>query len=279
MLNRLIRLIGFELHKLYRQKFAYILVGFVIFNAAMFGIGARVFPRIISAFGSGGGGGPRFDGYTFATIISASSFSSLGAAMIAMLAFSGSVIATETDSGTLKNILTRPLKRYEFVLAKAAMLFFYCLVVTIVMSCIGLFAGWMMYGLGDIAIVETGEVYRTSGEMLFNYAISCGLDLLSVYAVACLGMLFSVVVDHAAWAVITPLVVYPPIVFLKNFEIFEPYMFTTYMGAGHNVLREMAVVKSRTWFPDLWHFLAVDILTIAVLLGITVFVFSRKEIN
>jgi len=279
MLSRFAGLLRFELHKLARQKFAYILVGFVIFNAAIFGFGARVFPRIVSALGHGGGGGPRFDGFTFATIIADSSFGSMGAALIAMLAFSGSVVASETDSGTLKNILTRPLRRYEFVLAKASMLFVYCFAVVTIMSVLGLSASGLLYGLGDISIEETGEVYRTSGEMLFNYAISCGLDLISVYAVACFGLLFSVLVDHAAWAVITPLVVYPPLIVLKNFETFEPYLFTAYLGTGHNVLREMAVVKSRTWFPDLSQFLAVNVTTIAVLLCLTVILFSRKEID
>jgi len=272
------RLLRFELHKLLRQKFAYILVGFVMFNAAMFGIGARVFPRIISAFGHGCGG-PHFDGYTFATIISASSFGALGAAVIAMLAFSGSVVASETDSGTLKNILTRPLRRYEFILAKSAMLFIYCLVIVAVMSVLGLLASGWLYGLGDISIQETGEVYRTSSEMIANYAISCGMDLISLYAVACFGMLFSVIVDHAAWAVITPLLIYPSLVLMKNFEIFEPYVFTAYIGAGQNVLREMVVVKSRTWSPDLYDFMIVHAVTIALLMGLSVFLFSRKEID
>ncbi len=278
MIDRIKTLTSVELYKLARQKFSYLLIAFVVFNGVLVGIGSRVFPAIMSAL-SGGGGAPAFDGYTFASIIASGTFSAVGAGTIAMLAYSGSMVAAETDSGTLKNILVRPLYRREFIAAKALALLFYCAVVVAVTAVLSLLAGALAYGLGDIAIQETGEVYRTQSEMLRNLGVMYAMDLMSIYAVACMGLFLSVMINNGGWAVITALVLYFPVMFLKNFDVFSPWIFTAYMDLGQNVLREMAVVKSKTWLPELYYFIAVNIATIAVLLAASVIVFERKEIS
>jgi len=277
MLDRILRLTKAELYKLSRQKFSFLLVLFVIFNAVLVGIGSRIFPAIMSAMG--GGGGALFDGYTFASVIETGTFSSAGAGTIAMLAFSGSMVASETDSGTIKNILVRPIRRHEFILAKALALFIYCLLLVVLMTALSMAAGALIYGMGDISIAETGEVFRTRGEMLRNMCISSTMDIFSIYAVACLGLLVSVMIKNSGWAVITALVLYFPIMFLKNFEVFSPWVFTAYMDLGQNILREMVVVKSRTWLPELYTFFAVNIATVFVFLAASILIFSKKEIH
>src|SRR3990172_8181835 len=114
MLKRLTGLAWVELYKISRQKYSYLLILFVVFNGALVGLGSKVFPALLSTL-RGGGGGAAFDGYTFASIIASGTFSSGGAGTIAMLAFSGSLVASETDSGTLKNILLPPLKRHQLI--------------------------------------------------------------------------------------------------------------------------------------------------------------------
>lgn len=278
MLDRILMLTGVELYKLGRQKFAYLLIAFVVVNVVLVGIGSRIFPAIISAMG-GGGGAPLFDGFTYASIIATGTFSAAGAGTVAILAFGGSMVASETDSGTLKNVLVRPVFRKEFLLGKALALFVYCALVVLLTAAIGISAGQAMYGLGDIAIPETGEVYRTQSEMFANLGISYAMDLVSLYAVGCMGLMFSVVVNNNGWAVITSLGVYFPVMFLKNFSVFSPWIFTAYMDLGQNVLREMAVVKSKSWLPDLYYFFGVNIATIIVFLAVAVYLFDRKEIH
>ena len=266
-----------ELYKISRQKYSYFLVLFVIFNAGLVGIGSRVFPAIMSAMRGEGGGS--FDGYTFASIIASGTFSSAGAGTLAMLAFSGSMIASETDSGTLKNILVRPVRRGQFVLAKAAALFVYCLAIVMVTAVLSIIAGSFFYGMGNLAIQETGEVFRTRAEMFGNLGISYLMDLFSIYTVGCLGLFLSVLINNTGWAVITSLVLYFPIMFLKNFETFSPWIFTAYMDKGQNILRGMAILPSATWAPDIYYFFAVTVPTIAILLGLSLFFFNKKEIQ
>jgi ABC-type transport system involved in multi-copper enzyme maturation permease subunit len=277
MFKRVLTLAGVELYKFSKQKYSYLLIGFVVINAALVGIGSRIFPAIISAMR--GSGGPLFDGYTFASIIASGTFSSAGAGTIAMLAFSGSLVAAETDSGTLKNILVRPVKRHEFILAKAAALFVYCLVIVLITAAASVLAAAVFYGMGDLAIQETGEVYRTRAEMLLNMGVSYLMDLFSIYTVGCMGLFISVAINNAGWAVITSLVVYFPVMFLKNFESCSPWIFTAYMDMGQSILREMAVVKSKAWAPDIYSFFAVNVLTALVFLSVSLFLFRRKEVH
>src|SRR5512143_641214 len=208
MPERIWTLTSIELYKLSRQKYSYLLVLFVIFNAVLVGLGSRIFPAIMAAMG--GGGGSSFDGYTFASVIATGTFSSAGAGTIAMLAFSGSMVASETDSGTLKNILVRPVMRHEFILAKALALLAYCLAVVVITAVLSVLAGALFYGMGDLSIAETGEVYRTRAEMLGNLGVAFFMDLFSIYTVGCMGLLLSVLINNAGWAVITALVLYFP---------------------------------------------------------------------
>ncbi|HEX9859568.1 MAG TPA: ABC transporter permease [Nitrospirota bacterium] len=278
MRERILMLTGVELYKLSRQKFAYLLIVFVVMNAMLVGIGSRIFPAIMSAM-HGAGGAPAFDGYTFASIIGSGTFGAAGAGTIAMLAFSGSMVASETEGGTLKNILVRPVYRSEFLIAKALALFVYCAAIVAVTAVLGISAGAAMYGLGDISIAETGEVYRTQHEMFMNLGVMYMMDLLSIYAVGCMGLLMSVVINNNGWAVITSLVMYFPVMFLKNFGVFKDWIFTAYMDMGQNILREMVVVKSKTWLPDLYYFAGVNLITIALFVALSVCLFGRKEIH
>jgi len=278
MLNRVWLLTKTEVYKLSRQKFTYLLLLFVAFNAGLVGLGSRIFPALIASMGSGEGGAP-FDGYTFASVIATGTFSSAGAGTIAMLAFSGSMVASETESGTLRNVMTRPVNRHDFILAKALALLLYCALIVALTAILSVTAGALLYGMGDVAIQETGEVYRTQGEMFFNMGVSFGMDLVSLYTVACMGLMLSVLINTASWAVITPLVVYFPVMFLKNFDIFSGWIFTAYMDLGQNILREMVVVKSKTWLPDAYSFFTVELLTIGAFLVCSVLVFNKKEIH
>jgi len=277
MLHRILILTRLELYKLSRQKFSYLLIAFIAFNAALVGLGSRIFPALMASMS--GGEGQSFDGYTFASIIATGTFSSAGAGTIAMLAFSGSMVASETESGTLRNILTRPVNRADFILSKAMALFVYCLIIVAVTALLSSVAGALLYGMGDVSIAETGEIYRTRSEMFFNLGMSYTMDLFSIYTVACLGLLLSVLINNAGWAVITPLVIYFPVMFLKNFDFFSAWLFPAYMDLGQNILREMVVVKSKTWLPDIYAFFAVNVLTTAAFIGCALAVFKNKEIH
>jgi len=277
MNTRLWTLTKVELYKLSRQKFSYLIVAFLMFNAVLVGLGSRIFPRILAAMS--GGGGAAFDGYTFASVIASGTFSSAGAGTIAMLAFSGAMVASETDSGTLKNILVRPVGRGEFIGAKALALFIYCLVIVVLMGVFSVASGAIFYGMGDLSLVETGEVYRTAPEMFANMLVAFGMDLLSIYTVGLMGLMLSTMINNTGWAVITSLVVYFPVMFLKNFDLFSPWVFTSYMDLGQNILREMAQVKSKSWTPDIYGFIAVNALTSAAFITASLVVFKRKDIQ
>jgi hypothetical protein len=50
------------------------------------------------------------------------------------------------------------------------------------------------------------------------------------------------------------------------------------MDLGQNILREMAVVKAKTWSPDILSFFAVNISTMSVFLLLAFLIFKKKEI-
>ncbi len=115
--------------------------------------------------------------------------------------------------------------------------------------------------------------------MFGNLGVAYLMDLFSIYTVGCLGLFLSVLINNTGWAVITSLVLYFPIMFLKNFEIFSPWIFTAYMDKGQYILRGMAILPSVTWAPEIYYFFAVTVPTIAVFLGLSLIFFNKKEVQ
>ena len=194
----------------------------------------------------------------------------------------GSIVAEEFNKGTIKQLLLKPYKRSKIIISKiiAALLVFFIFMVVYALL-IGLINGiayWEFKSLFEPVLVynfNTGKVVEQS--LVFN-CLEHFVALLPKYLMLLgIAILVGVTTTNTAIALIIPIVT----------------------AIGSTIINEFADKKIFAYFPtmcwDLTEFLhggmptfkystlpiciVVDIVTIVLLFGISVFIFNRKDIK
>ncbi len=166
----------------------------------------------------------------------------LVASLVAMSA--GGAIATEYSAGTLRTVLTRPVRRGSLVLAKWFLHAFHATVLTLFLGAAGLGLGYLFLGGGDLVWLEQGVRIIPEGEALRDLAVAYALHALSMIAVASIALCVSSAVSRGATAagVTLAFLLLSLMVGALPFESLDgvrPYLLTTHMLAFEQVLDEV----------------------------------------
>lgn len=199
MIGRIGRLTAAEFLKLYSQPFLYI----SLFVVLVFAFLSEILQPMI--------GGQRETVWkTFNSVqLFAYGFKTgLKIATYVLLIFSSMMFAGEFDRGTIKNLLTRPITRLDFFIAK-------CLTVT---GLAVLLFGFVFYvsliyalGRGDLGPVWDDSQYiiqRSTQEILAHARKAVFMSFLSFLAAGFLGILVSNLTESSGYAVAIGLVVF-----------------------------------------------------------------------
>jgi ABC-type transport system involved in multi-copper enzyme maturation permease subunit len=134
--------------------------------------------------------------------------SGLKVATYVLLIFSSMMFAGEFDRGTIKNMLTRPVTRAEFFIAK-------CLTVTglavLLFGFVFFVSALCALGRGDVGPVWDDSAYiiqRSASEILRHARKAVMMSFLSFLAAGFLGVLVSNFSESSGYAVATGLVVF-----------------------------------------------------------------------
>lgn len=199
MMKRVGRLLAGEAIKLGSQPFLYIALGILAFVTLAAALGLPLLSGQKASVWKGPHAAQLFAyGFGFG----------LKTAMFVLVILSSMMFAGEFDRGTIKNLLTRPLTRLEFFIAK-------CLTV----AGLGLllyffvFAVAAIYALcvGDVGPVWDDTVYtiqRTEPEIARHFRKAILFSLLSFLAAGFLGILVSNFTESSGYAVATGLVIF-----------------------------------------------------------------------
>lgn len=170
-----------------------------------------------------------------------------------LLIFSSMTFAGEFDKGTIKNLLTRPITRADFFVAKC---------VSVVLLALFLH-GFVFYvsaayalARGDLGPVWDGETYlmiRTLGEIAGHAQKALLMSFLPFLAVGFLGILISNWTESSGYAVATALVIFvfgdvvTDMLSLKA----RPGVFLYYAPYALDKLRVYAEGTNTRWDPNL----------------------------
>jgi len=164
---------------------------------------------------------------------------------VLIVLFVGEIIAGENQEGTLRLILSRPVNRSHFILAKLITVTLYSFILILIMLTIGLGGGLLAYGDGSLFI--TGLFLGNEGWFNILNSQNALIRLLMVYGAAYLVLLtvvsltffLSSILKNSISAMIIPLVL---IIFLRIISSFpflselKPYLFTNYMDLWVDIL-------------------------------------------
>lgn len=153
--------------------------------------------------------------------------------LIALIA--ADMISGEANLGTLRLLLTKPISRTRFTLAKFAAAAVYTFLLLVWIAFLSLVVSVWIFGTDDLFIVKSSyAVQLAEDDVLWRYAGAFGYALLSMLTVTALGFFFS----HFASNSIGPnvatmsVIVFFTILSTMGIPIFQkiqPYLFTTHM--------------------------------------------------
>jgi ABC-2 type transport system permease protein len=185
----------------------------------------------------------------------------------------GDIVAAESHNGTLKTILTRSRDRGHVFAGKVLATVAYTASALALMTCIGLVAASVEWGLKPLTSLSGTTV--SAGHSLVLLVATVGVYLLPLLGIAAFGLFLSTVTRNSAAAVVATLMfalLMQLLGALPGTEVIRPYLLSTQFIAWHGFLRTPV-----DWDPIVraaW----VCALYIAVPLTAAYLVFLRRDV-
>ena len=153
----------------------------------------------------------------------------------------GDIVASESQNGTLKTILTRSLDRGQIFAGKALATLTYMAAAVVAMAAVGLAAGWIAWGFHPLTSLSGTTV--PVGHSLVLLGASLGIYAIALAGVAAFGLMLSTVTRNSAASVVGTLMfalLMQLLGVLPGTESIRPYLLGTQFDAWHGFLRTPA---------------------------------------
>lgn len=153
--------------------------------------------------------------------------------LIALVA--ADMISGEANMGTLRIMLTRPISRTKFLLAKFMATVAYTLLLLVWLAILALFLNMILFGTDDLFLMKSQYVVLLKKEDIFwRYLWAFGFAALAMTTVASLGFLFSLFAENSIGPIVATMsvIIFFTILSTLNIPVFnaiKPFLFTTHM--------------------------------------------------
>ncbi len=153
--------------------------------------------------------------------------------LIALVA--ADMISGEANMGTLRIMLTKPISRTKFVMAKFIATMAYTLLLLIWLAILALFVNMLLFGTDDLFLLKSQYVVLLKKDDIFwRYLWAFGFAALAMTTVASLGFLFSLFAENSIGPIVATMsvIIFFTILSTLNIPVFnkiKPFLFTTHM--------------------------------------------------
>jgi ABC-type transport system involved in multi-copper enzyme maturation permease subunit len=196
---------------------------------------------------------------------------------------SGLMIAGESESGTLRACLIRPVRRRDLIMSKFTVLSAYALTLCVFFLVLVIGAGVLNFGQGDLLTLnflfhngDMGVSIVPSEEVPLRFLLAGLIATMGMMVLAALALMISALVETAAMSYIVTLSIYFSVLTLRLFPALDwlyPYLFVSHMMRWQQCF--YSYVKVGDIYVSLIHlaFYLIAFLSAAVLL------FNEKDIK
>ncbi len=146
------------------------------------------------------------------------------------------MISGEANMGTLRIMLTKPISRTKFLLAKFMATMVYTLLLLVWLAVMALFVNMLIFGTDDLFLMKSQYiVLLKENDVFWRYVCAFGFAALAMTTVAALGFLFSLFAENsigpivATMSVIIFFTILSTLSSIPIFNVIKPYLFTTHM--------------------------------------------------
>ncbi len=146
------------------------------------------------------------------------------------------MISGEANMGTLRIMMTKPISRTKFLLAKFMATVAYTLLLLVWLAIMALFVNMLIFGTDDLFLLKSQYVVLLkANDVFWRYVCAFGFAALAMTTVASLGFLLSLFAENsigpivATMSVIIFFTILSTLSSIPLFNAIKPFLFTTHM--------------------------------------------------
>jgi ABC-2 type transport system permease protein len=146
------------------------------------------------------------------------------------------MISGEANMGTLRIMLTKPISRTKFLLAKFMATVTYTLLLLVWLAVMALFLNMLIFGTDDLFLLKSQYVVLLKeNDVFWRYVCAFGFAALAMTTVASLGFFLSLFAENsigpivATMSVIIFFTILSTLSSIPIFNAIKPFLFTTHM--------------------------------------------------
>jgi ABC-2 type transport system permease protein len=190
----------------------------------------------------------------------------------------GDLMAGEASAGTYRMLITRPVTRFSIVTAKFIAGIIYTAILILWLAALSLGLGTILFGSGELISIQSNAiVVFASNDVLWRFLLAYSFSIVSMSVVTVLAFFLSSLVENSIGPIITTMAIIIIFIIISHidvsvFQTIKPYLFTNYMDGWKSFFSKPLDYSS------VWNSLLVLGIHIIGLYGLTLFLFSRKDI-
>lgn len=190
----------------------------------------------------------------------------------------GDLMSGEATAGTYRMLIARPVSRFNIVTAKFIAGIIYTALLIIWLAALSMGLGTILFGTGELLTLQSSVlVIFARGDILWRFAYAYSFAIVSMSVVTALAFFLSALVENSIGPIITTMAIIIAFIIISAidvsvFQSIKPYLFTNYMADWKSFFNKP------TDYSTVWNSLLILGLHIFGLYGLTLFLFSRKDI-
>ena len=208
--------------------------------------------------------------------------------LIALIA--ADMISGEANAGTLRFLLTKPISRFHFILAKFLAATIYTLALLVWLAILALFVSMLIFGTDEMLLLKNNYVVQLEeGDIFWRYVGAFGFAALAMTTVAALGFFLSQFAENSIGPIVTTMSVIVFFTILSTmsiplFNTIKPYLFTTHMVAWKEFFDIQVNENNETIRGSIEHtdkiIRSVTVLAVHIVLFVaaSLYVFKKKDV-
>lgn len=213
--------------------------------------------------------------------------------LVALIA--GDAISGEANMGTLRLLITRPVSRTQLLMAKFIASFVFTVVLLLWMALMALFLSMLIFGVDDMLIFrvkgEESQIMQiTADDVLWRYTAAFGYAAVALTVIASIALFLSIYAENSIGPIVATVCIVIVCTVISNINVpvidknVKPWLFTSYLVGwkgffyiATNADGEPIKGSLENW-PAIRNSLYILFAHIGVLLGLSTYVFNRKDI-
>lgn len=208
--------------------------------------------------------------------------------LVALIA--ADMISGEANMGTLRLLLTKPVGRTSFIVAKFLAASVYTFLLLVWLAILALFVSMWMFGTDDLFIMKNNyAVQIEAADVFWRYCGAFGFAALAMITVAALGFFLSQFAENSIGPIVATMSIIIVCTILSTMSIpifnkIKPYLFTTHMVTWKEffdlkVNDANETIRGTIQHPDrIIRSAFILVIHIIAFVGASVYVFKKRDV-